>query len=103
MQEGEKVVRIAVVARGDAAELLELVDSSLDEIAVLVEVRIEGAWAGAAFSGWDNSFGPAGFDSIEKGTTVVALIGNHPTRRETRNQIGGLCDVVELAAGQDEA
>lgn len=70
---------------------------------MLVEVRIEGARAHAAGSGWDNGCGPDSLDGIEEGSAVVAFVADHPERGEAGNQIVSLCDIADLAAGQDEA
>src|SRR5580693_8284805 len=77
----EEVSGSFVVTCGDTAEVLELIEEALDEVALPVERVIDGALDLAVAAGRDMGAATATFDQINYGASVVAAIGNEVALR----------------------
>ena len=101
---GEEVAREFVVARGDASEMLELVEEALDEIALAVDVGIDDAADPHVALAWDVRGRAARLDPLDDGAGKEATVGDDLRReRELFDQMrkGGL--VGRLAGREQEA
>ena len=103
MQEGIESIGEFVVSRGEAAELLETVEESLDEVSRLVAVPVDLARRIPVAAGWDDGLSAARLDHLDQGVTVVALVGDDCLGRYGLDQGRPLRDVGDLSAGQDQA
>lgn len=97
MDGGEEVVGELIVARGDAAEILQPTEHPLDRIAVAVEHAAERRLEASVALGRDVRDGAALVDGGAHGIGVVAAIGDHqhvwrqrPQQRLRRPAIGSL-------------
>src|SRR5579859_8256217 len=76
----EEVSCELVVARGDAPEVLELVEEALDEVALTVELGIDGAHDLHIALRWDVGGGAAGGEEFDDGACAVAAVGDRIAR-----------------------
>ena len=104
---GEEVSCELVVSGGDGSEVLELVEEALDEVALAVDVGIDGALDLAVALGWDVRGGAVGRDKLEDGAGIVAAVGDGVARRgeagEQRRDsrlVGGLARAEQEAQRQ---
>ncbi len=100
----EEVPCELVVARGDAPEVFEFVEEALDEVALAVERRVDGALALAVTLGRDVRPGAMRDEQFEDGAGVVAAIGDDIAGRSQpfdQRRHGGL--VGGLAGCEHEA
>ena len=86
-----------VVARGDAAVLLDLVEEALDEIALAVEGEVGLARLLAVGLGWDDRRDATLLEILDERICVVALVGDDGLRLEVLEQRPGLRDVGRLS------
>lgn len=92
----------AVVSRGDAPEVLKLVEEALDAIAHLVCARIVGNGPLSCGDRRDHGFCAGFVDDRPDEVAVEGAIGNHTFGRSALKQLG-CCDVIgRLSAGDDE-
>ena len=75
LDEGEVVFRVLLEARGDGAEVLELVEEALDEVALAVEEGAERRAPLTVRHRLDASPGAARGEGLAKGVAVVAGVG----------------------------
>lgn len=68
-----------LIARGDTAELLELIKESLDEVTGLITMMVIVAWRSSIRARWNNRFGRVGLNPLHQGITVIAFIGGVPS------------------------
>jgi hypothetical protein len=106
VDEGEEVPGGLLVAPRHAAELLGLAPEALDQVAVLVALRVDHPLHGAALLGRDDRLGTHRLDHRHHRLAVVALVRYHhlhlrARRRRGRQQRLGVAD-VRLLAGRDE-
>jgi hypothetical protein len=101
---GEKVPCGLVVAGGDGAELLELGEEVLDEVARLVEFSVEGAGQ-AAVRLWRDHRGlsDSGKRGDDPGVGVEGFVGDQRLCLHRWQQVIGANEIVRLPAGQEEA
>src|SRR6185312_887197 len=99
---GEEISRELVVARGDAAEMLEFVEEALDEVALTVDREIDDASNADVGLARDMGCGAAGLDQIDDGAGEEAAIGDHVAgQAQPRDQrrkgglVGGLTGCQE--------
>jgi hypothetical protein len=103
MECGEVVAGSFVEACGDAAELLELVEEALDEVALAVEIGRDGALDLAVALGGDVGLSAAGCDQVQDGLGVVAAVGDQGSVwGEARQEVGDGGLVRGLAGGDRE-
>lgn len=93
----EEVAGELVVARGDAPEVLEFVEEALDEVAVAVELGIDGAYDLDVALGRDVGGRASGCEEVDDGTGAVSTVGDGIARRaqaidqrRQRGLVGGL-------------
>ncbi|HEX8166232.1 MAG TPA: hypothetical protein VF601_10650 [Beijerinckiaceae bacterium] len=97
------------VAGGDTAEVFELVEEALDEVAMAVEVRIDRALDLAVAAGRDVEAPAGGLDEVEDGAGVVAPVGDDIAARHAldegrhRSLVAGLSGQEHDADGQPAA
>ena len=97
---GKVVLRDAVIASGDASELLELADGSLNAISELVFGGIEGPFAGHACALGNDRLGAAGLDMVEDGVGIVGFVSDDIIGLETGQQRDRDCQEFRVwAAG----
>ena len=102
MQERIESIGEFVVSRGEAAELLETVEKSLDEVARLVAMPVDLAGRIPVTAGRDDGLSAGSLDDLNQGIAVVALVGDDRLGRDGVDQGGALGDVGRLASGQDQ-
>ena len=73
---GEEVSSEFVVARGDPAEVFDLVEEALDKVALAVEFGVDRALDLAASLGRDMRLGAVAGDHLDDGLGVVAAVGD---------------------------
>lgn len=88
-----------VVACGDTAELLEAAEESLDEIAMLVLMRIPGTLVQAIGSRRNDCLGADGSDCLQQRIAVVGLVRYHGIWTQTVEQRACGDTVVDLSRG----
>jgi hypothetical protein len=98
----EVVSRGFLVAGGDAAELLELGEAALDQVALFVERLVEVMLEGAGRVVGDDGDGAGLGDGGAEGVGVVGGIGEDRGRPIGAEQRQGLRGVAALAGGQDD-
>ena len=103
MQERIESIGEFVVSRGEAAELLETVEKSLDEVARLVAMPVDVPRGQAIPTRGNHRLSAAVLNGLYQGIAVVAFVGDHCLRRNSVNQCPGLRDVRHLPAGEDQA
>jgi hypothetical protein len=72
----EEVACELVVARGDAAEMLELVEEALDEVALAIDVGIDDARDAHVALAWDVCGGAVGLDQLDDRAGEEAAISD---------------------------
>ena len=87
-------------AGGDAAELLEAGEAALDEVALAVELAVEGVSAGALWRVGDDGGGAAAGDELAEVPGVVGAVGQHDLGRQPRDQGGCLRHVAAMTGGE---
>ena len=101
---GEEVSGELVVAGGDAAEVFEFVEEALDEVALAVELGIDGSLPLAVALGRDVGGGAVSDQEVENGLGIVAAVGDGVAGRlEAFDEVGDGGLVGGLAGGQQEA
>lgn len=96
-------MRDAVIASGDASELLELADGSLNAISELVFGGIEGPFAGHACALGNDRLGAAGLDMVEDGVGIVGFVSDDIIGLETGQQRDRQPCIADVAPGQNKA
>lgn len=110
---GEEVPGQLVVARCDGAEVLQLVEEALDEVALTVDRGVDRSLLLAVALGRDVGRGAVGGDLFEDGASVVAAVGDRVAGRSEPGQqrrhgglVGGLAwaeqDAQRQAVGIDD-
>ena len=93
-----------LIARGDTAELFELIKESLDEVTGLITMMIVVAWRSSIRARRNNRFGRVGLNLLHQGITVIAFIGNDGLGIGRHGQQGvGLTDVGLFGARQGKS
>lgn len=91
-----------VVSRGDAAELFELVEEALDDIALFIEIDVVGT-PDLAVSFWRDDGLCAGLgDRGDKMIGIIALVGDGRARSDAVDKIMREGDVVALPGRPDQ-
>ncbi len=92
-----------VISRGDAPELLQFVEETLDEIALFVERLVVGERR-AAVGFWRNDRLRGAFeDSLAQVIGVITLVGDDGVGLKAFDQVVRLGDVVSLAWPEQQA
>jgi hypothetical protein len=100
---GEEVARELIVACGDTAEMFDLVEEALDEVALSIEVRIDGSSDLDVALGGDVGGGAAAGEEFDDGPRAVAAVGDGVAGRpQSLDQAGQGRLVRGLARRQEE-
>lgn len=99
---GEVVSGCFLVACGDAPELLELGEAALNEVALLVELPIEGVLGGPGRVVGDHRLGVHGGDDDPDVIGIIGGVGEHDLGALALDQGGGLGRVAFVTARQVE-
>jgi hypothetical protein len=97
------VQRLSVISGGNAAEMLEPVETSLDDIPALVEDLAVRTGRYVVGAGWDDSHGVVLLNVPHNILAVIALIGNRVRGTESFEQGKSLRGVMCLPAGEYKA
>src|SRR5512145_593027 len=100
MDEAEEVDVAPVVAGGDATEVFELVEASLDAVASFVENGIVRDRGFARAAGWDDGLHAGLRDDRAHLVGVIALVGDHAATLYRVEQRRHGNDIVRLARGR---
>ena len=93
----------AIIARGEAPKVLQLVEAALDQVALAVEDGIMGNDGLAASVRRDDRRHAGGLDGLADRIAVVGFVGDHGIGLDAvEHRLGGSA-LVNLAAGQQEA
>src|SRR3546814_6256666 len=103
MKRGGGAGVVLVLARGDAAELLDLLEEVLDQMAPFVHLLIVGDGAGAAGVREDHGERAALVQGGSQGVAVEGLVGDQGVEVEPRDQRRDTDAVVALAGQEHEA
>ena len=90
-----------VVARGDASELLDTAEETLDQVAGLVDVPVERPRVETVGSWRDDRAAALRRDRFDEGIRIVALVGHNELGRLILDQCSRLFDVGHLTSGKN--
>jgi len=103
MNKGQERRSEFVVSSGNASELLETAEETLDQISIPIEMSVERA-KNTAIGAWrDNCLSPLRFDGCYKGIGVVALVCDDKASGLIPDQRCSLIDVGDLSGRQNDA
>jgi len=97
MNERQEGLGELVVTRGDASELLDAVEETLDQIAIFVDVPIERAGCKPMGTRGDNRLAALRSDCFDEGIRVVTFVGHDEFCRLILDQCLGLLDIRDLS------
>ena len=103
MYEGHEVQCPSVVARGDAAEVFEFVEATLDAVARLVDFEVVRDLASAPWIAGNDGAGPDGRNAVADLVAVIGLVGQNVVGLKALHQREGLRCIAGLARGEDDA
>ena len=103
MHEAGEVDGSAIVASGEAPEMLEAAKASFDLIAMLIGVFVVGDEDLAVALGRDHRLGVHAGDPFTQVIAVIGFIGEYRFGPLPFQKIGGRSDVVRLASRDREA
>ena len=83
--------------------MFNFTEKSLDQIAFFIENRIEVAPCRRCAAAWDHGLCPRGGNGINGALSIIAFIRQNMIGFQAIKQRFDLCDVVTLAACEDEA
>ena len=96
MNERQEGLGELVVTRGDASELLDAVEETLDQIATFVDVPIERAGSQPMGTRRNNRLAALRSDCLDEGIRVVAFVGHDEFGWLVLDQCLGLLDIRDL-------
>ena len=99
---GEHHLAVFLVAGGDAAKMLDLVEEPLDQIALLVDVFVVRQGSRSGRERWDYGLCPSLCNAGAKTIGVEALVGQQMIEGQAGDQVLGLEGIVHLARSQNE-
>ncbi len=102
MNERQERLGELVIARGDAPELLDATEETLDQIAALVEMPIECARIEPIGTRRDNWLAALSGDCFDEVIRVVALVGHDKLGRLILDQSFGLFDIRNLTCREND-
>ena len=101
MNERQERLGEFVVARGDASELLDTTEETLDQIAAFVDMPVERARIESVGARRNDGLSPLGVDDFDKGIRVVTLVCHDERCCLIFDQSSSLRDIGNLPRGQD--
>lgn len=102
MREGEEVAGGFLVSCGYTPVMLESIDESFDQVALLVFALVIAALHRSVLGGWNNDLGVASGNQLQERVSVIALVGNDSGRPMIAQQFGGPSDIRLLSWTQTE-
>lgn len=99
--EAEKAGIGFVISCSDATKLFESVEEAFNQIAIFVQVPIDGALLGPIGPRWNDGMRSLALDRSDKRVGIVPVVGKNAICRKACNQGLGLGDVGLLASRQD--
>ena len=103
MQESHVVASKLFVTRGYAPKMFDACEEALDQIAVLVQMRIVDPEFLSVGTRRDDRLSTAGLDTLNQGIGVVALVGDDRIGLDIGDQVGGEVDIGDLTRTQDQS
>ena len=103
MQECHVIGIELFVSGSNTTKVLDAREEALDQIAILVQVRVVGAELLSIGARGDDCLGAAGLDVLNQGIGIVALVGYYRIGANVRDQLGGSLDISELTRTEDQA
>jgi hypothetical protein len=103
IQEASVISCEFIVSCVAAAEVFDLAEEALDQVAVLVDCGIEARPTGGCGSTRDNRLRSRCCDGVHGALAIVAFVSQHMARRQTFEQPLDLGGVIAFPAGQNEA
>lgn len=103
MDERQEGVGELVVTRGDASELLDASEETLDQIAALVDMPVERAGVESVGTRRDYRLTALRRNCFDEGIRIVALVGHDEFGRLILDQCCGLFDVGDLTCRENDA
>jgi hypothetical protein len=103
MDECHEVAGPAIETGGEAPEMLELVEATLDAVAGLVDRRVMRDRDFARAGRWNDRGHTGVRDQLAQLVAVVGFVGDDGATVYPVEQRGGCSDVMGLAACEDEA
>ena len=103
MQEGVESGSQLVVSSGDATELLESVEETLDQVPGFVAVPIDLPFVVAVGTRRDIRLCPLFLDNLHQGITVIPFVRRDGMGRDANHQRLPLADIGNLPTGQQNA
>jgi hypothetical protein len=100
MEAGEKVAGGFFVARRDASKLFEILEETLDQVALGVESVVAIAFDFTIGFGRDDRFDLSTFEGGDKAIRVIAFVSEDRIWRHVGDKHLGLGDIVYLSAGE---
>jgi hypothetical protein len=100
MNSGEESLGELVVPRGDGAEMFELVEKTLDEIAFAVKGEVAQARGFSVGFGWDDWGDRSIVEGADEGVGVEGLVGDQSARIDGFDQRFGTSQIVILARAE---
>lgn len=92
-----------VVTCSDAAEVFDLAEEALNQVAVLVDCGVEATPTCGCGSTRNDRFRPRRCDGVHGALAVITLVSQHMARRQTIEEPLDLGDVIAFPASQNEA
>lgn len=103
MQEGHVAANKLFVSGSDAQEMFDPCEEALDQIAILVQMRILESEFLAIGTRRDDRSGTTGLDPLDQGIGVAALVGEDRIGSDACNPIGGALDIGDLTSTQNQS
>ena len=100
MNTGEKDLGKLIVTRGDSPEMFELVEETLDEIALAVEGEIARARGFSVGFGWDDWRDRSSVEGADEGVGVEGLVGDQSARIDGFDERFSASQIVILARAE---
>ena len=102
MDERQERGRQFVVSSGDAAEMFDAREETLDQIAVFVELAIEVSLSQPIGTRRDNGLSPRGLDARDEVIGIVSLVGDDGLCRQVLDGLGRTVDVGNLSRREND-
>src|SRR5437660_7773215 len=102
LNEGQKVLRLFLVARSDPAVLLDLGPEAFRDVTFLVQMPVVVAWLVAALQRRNHDLRSACRNGGREDIAVITLVGDHGLWRMFGQQGFPLFDVRRLSRRQDQ-
>ena len=102
MHPGKEIPGEFVVARGDGAELLELIEEALDEISFAVECEVACARSLAVGLGWDDRGDLALDEDADEWIGVVSFVADQGIWVDVLDQRFGASKIMRLSGGEHQ-